>query len=118
MLNYLDKHNIPATDSHPYSCKIGECDVVEQSAGKMLSHYGTMHRNDKNFTSSCLHSDVCFHKTPFKSYDGLYKHLKTFHPTFFPMSVKSQQNGGLQELQNDSSTNSAASSGTTHLKQI
>lgn len=59
----------------------------------MLSHLNVYHKQDANFLSPCLFTTECFHGTNFQSFGGLYRHLKTFHPSFFhnPASAASEQ---------------------------
>lgn len=44
-------------------------------------------RQDIDFKSTCLHSEICFHTSNFTSFDGLYKHLKKYHPSFFVVTA-------------------------------
>ena len=83
MQSLLNKQKILETLLDSYTCKIEGCNTVTKSSQKMLSHLRVYHKKDGNFTSPCLFSTECFHLSNFKSYVGLYYHLKTFHPSFF-----------------------------------
>lgn len=83
MEDYLGKVNTPRVFRDSYICHIGKCRVKVRTGRELLSHYGRIHRTSKNFSSECLHSSECFHQSLFTSFDGLYKHLKKFHSSFF-----------------------------------
>ncbi len=87
-----------------YSCEIGECNFVSQTAKKLLSHFNVVHRKGKNFSSPCLHSSHCPHKDPFTSFDGLNKHLRTYHESFFHDSIENEETLS-QQVESDEDNN-------------
>jgi hypothetical protein len=90
MQSLLNKQKILETFLDSYTCTIAGCNTVTNSSRNMLSHLNVYHNEDINFTSPCLFSTECFHLSNFKSYGGLYRHLKSFHPSFFYSSTTKQ----------------------------
>ena len=88
MANYLDKYGILPTVRESYQCNIGKCEECYKSARELLSHFCKKHRQDIDFKSTCLHSEKCFHTSNFTSFDGVYKHLKKYHPSFFVVTAR------------------------------
>ena len=66
-----------------HQCALGSCEYQCVSALEFCHHLQNVHRKDPNFSSHCLFSVNCYHAEPFRSYSGLYKHLRTKHASFF-----------------------------------
>ena len=79
---------IPFEPIEDLSCyKKVSCNFTATSVKQLLSHYRVSHSKDKDsFSSPCLYSKRCAHTTPFRSFSGLYSHLKNFHRKFFEPS--------------------------------
>lgn len=82
---------IPFEPIEDLSCyKTVSCNFTAKSVKQLLSHYRASHSTDKDsFSSPCLYSKRCSHTTPFRSFSGLYSHLKHFHRKFFEPSSES-----------------------------
>jgi hypothetical protein len=81
------KQHIVETKLDHYSCKIAGCNAITNSSKEMFFHLRKLHKTDEKFESRCLFSKECFHESNFKSFGGLERHIRTFHPIFLKSPV-------------------------------
>lgn len=101
MAEFIEKLRTPYNPVDKQLCTIGDCDYGCDTPQQMLAHFRRIHRQDPGFQSPCLFSTECFHVQLFKTYSGLYYHLRRFHSSFFGEHLR---NSAPEHHQNNSNT--------------
>jgi hypothetical protein len=85
--------------------------AITNSSKKMFIHLRKLHKPDQKFESRCLFSREWFHESDFKSFGGLERHLRTFHPNLFKSSLMELSEEIPTFTEPDNGNNSAVSIG-------
>ena len=89
-MELVRKYQISKSLAVDCTCKVVNCNFTGKNPLNLLSHYRSLHKNDKTFKVHCMYSQECFHREHFVNAETLKYHLMIFHANFFD---KLQQQG-------------------------